>query len=191
MTLDAPPLRPALARRRPRAGVAMLSEDRSRDGLVLPASILDNLTLASLRRAEPQGVLDRGGQGEAASDQEVRGWDAAASLGRPVRRLTGGNQQKARWAGGGWMGRACSSSTSPPAASTWGPRRRSTGLWPGWPSGGWPCCWSPRSCRRGSIGMSDRIIVMRHGRVAGEVAAAEATEERLLAIASGIVGMAA
>ena len=41
------------------------------------------------------------------------------------------------------------------------------------------------------IGMSDRIIVMRHGRVAGDVPAGEATEERLLTIASGVVGMAA
>ena len=39
--------------------------------------------------------------------------------------------------------------------------------------------------------MSDRIVVMRHGRVAGEVPAAEATEERLLSIASGVVELAA
>ena len=41
------------------------------------------------------------------------------------------------------------------------------------------------------IGMSDRIVVMRHGRVAGEVAAGQATEERLLSIASGVEGLAA
>jgi ABC-type sugar transport system ATPase subunit len=36
------------------------------------------------------------------------------------------------------------------------------------------------------IGMSDRIVVMRQQRVVGEVAGDEATEERLLAIASGV-----
>ena len=39
--------------------------------------------------------------------------------------------------------------------------------------------------------MSDRIVVMRNGRIVGEVPAAEATEERLLSIASGISGQAA
>ncbi len=35
------------------------------------------------------------------------------------------------------------------------------------------------------LGMSDRILVMRDGRLAGEVARAEATEERLVAMAAG------
>ena len=39
--------------------------------------------------------------------------------------------------------------------------------------------------------MSDRIVVMRHGRIVGEVAGAEATEERLLSIASGVSEAAA
>jgi ABC-type sugar transport system ATPase subunit len=41
------------------------------------------------------------------------------------------------------------------------------------------------------IGMSDRIAVMRHGRIAGGVRGAEATEERLLSIASGVTEAAA
>jgi ABC-type sugar transport system ATPase subunit len=41
------------------------------------------------------------------------------------------------------------------------------------------------------IGMSDRIMVMRHGRIVGEVAGTDATEERLLSIASGVIEAAA
>ncbi len=41
------------------------------------------------------------------------------------------------------------------------------------------------------IGMSDRILVMRLGRIAGEVDRTEATEERLLSIASGVAERAA
>jgi ABC-type sugar transport system ATPase subunit len=41
------------------------------------------------------------------------------------------------------------------------------------------------------IGMSDRILVMRDGRIAGELGPAEASEERLLAVASGVTELAA
>jgi ABC-type sugar transport system ATPase subunit len=41
------------------------------------------------------------------------------------------------------------------------------------------------------IGMSDRMVVMRDGRVAGHVARGEASEERLLAIAAGVQEAAA
>jgi len=37
------------------------------------------------------------------------------------------------------------------------------------------------------IGMSDRIVMMRSGRVAGEFSRAEATQERLIAAALGHV----
>jgi ABC-type sugar transport system ATPase subunit len=36
------------------------------------------------------------------------------------------------------------------------------------------------------LGMSDRIVVMREGRVAGELTGAEATEERVLSLAAGV-----
>ena len=39
--------------------------------------------------------------------------------------------------------------------------------------------------------MSDRIVVMRQGRMVGEVSAQQASEERLLAIASGVSELAA
>ena len=41
------------------------------------------------------------------------------------------------------------------------------------------------------IGMSDRILVMRHGSIVREVAGPEATEEHLLSIASGVTELAA
>jgi ribose transport system ATP-binding protein len=36
------------------------------------------------------------------------------------------------------------------------------------------------------LGMSDRILVMREGALVGEVAAHEASEERVLAMAAGV-----
>jgi ABC-type sugar transport system ATPase subunit len=37
------------------------------------------------------------------------------------------------------------------------------------------------------LGMSDRILVMREGRIAGEVTHAEATEERVMSYAAGVL----
>ena len=38
------------------------------------------------------------------------------------------------------------------------------------------------------LGMSDRILVMREGRLVGAFARAQATEERILSCAAGVVG---
>jgi ABC-type sugar transport system ATPase subunit len=36
------------------------------------------------------------------------------------------------------------------------------------------------------LGMSDRILVMRQGRIAGELARQEATQEAIMALATGV-----
>ena len=41
------------------------------------------------------------------------------------------------------------------------------------------------------LGMSDRILVMRQGRIAGELSRAEATQERIMALATGVASEAA
>src|SRR3954465_835172 len=90
--------------RRPReaiaAGLALVGEDRKRYGLFARASVLDNLTLASLRGFRRRGLLDEGARWAAASGQAAALRVKAGSLDAPVERLSGGNQQKAilgRW----------------------------------------------------------------------------------------------
>ncbi len=41
------------------------------------------------------------------------------------------------------------------------------------------------------LAMSDRILVMRQGRIAGELSRSQATQERIMAMATGTVGGAA
>jgi ribose transport system ATP-binding protein len=77
-----------------RAGLAMIPEDRKRQGLLLPRSILLNTVLGILRSIRRKAWLPTG---VAALDRlEVK----RASPEQPVRELSGGNQQKvmiARW----------------------------------------------------------------------------------------------
>ncbi len=75
-------------------GMAFVTEDRKRDGLVLECSVLDNGALASLTRFARAGVLDGPARRKAVSnkldDLDVR----PRNVDWPVRKLSGGNQQK-------------------------------------------------------------------------------------------------
>ncbi len=75
-------------------GIALVSEDRKRHGLVPDASVTDNLTLATLDRFAPRGVLDVDAQLREARRQVDTLRIRAADLDAPVAQLSGGNQQK-------------------------------------------------------------------------------------------------
>ena len=98
--------------------------------------------------------------------------------------LSGGNQQKvvlARWLATG--ARACCCSTSPPRASTWAPSTRSTASCGGVAAEG-AACLVVSSDLPEVLALADRILVMREGRLQGEIAAAEATEENVMHLAT-------
>src|SRR5690606_38803585 len=74
--------------------VGMVSEDRKSEGLALGLSVSDNLTLSSLDRFGPWGLVLPARQQRAS-----REWIEQLSIrcrdeGQPVADLTGGNQQK-------------------------------------------------------------------------------------------------
>jgi ribose transport system ATP-binding protein len=75
-------------------GIVLVPEDRRREGLVLAHSVQRNLTLSILRSLSRGGFLDDR-EGAAISRRYVDRLDIRLhSLGTPVRRLSGGNQQK-------------------------------------------------------------------------------------------------
>ena len=81
-------------------GLVMLTEDRKGDGLALDCSIIDNAGLASFARYAPNGVIDHAKRNALVDakigELSIRLRDTA----RPVRQLSGGNQQKvvlAKW----------------------------------------------------------------------------------------------
>jgi ABC-type sugar transport system ATPase subunit len=83
-----------------RKGLALLTESRKDDGLVLPLSVKDNISLASLKRFARFTWIDRKRETSAASDYVSRLAIKTPSLRQQVRLLSGGNQQKvlmARW----------------------------------------------------------------------------------------------
>jgi ABC-type sugar transport system ATPase subunit len=177
-------LRPRSPRDALRAGIAMLTEDRIGDGLVLGLSIRDNVSLASFPAISRWGILDRARQ-SALVQAKVRELDVRpADIEQLARKLSGGNQQKvvlAKWL----LTHARVLLLDEPtrgvdvrakkeiyamiadlAASGMGILLISSEL--------------PEI-----LGMCDRTLVMREGRLAGEFARVQATEEKILACAAG------
>jgi ABC-type sugar transport system ATPase subunit len=107
VTVTGRPLRLGSTRAALTAGLALVPEDRKRQGLVLPLGARANWALAQLpalrRRARPAralGLLDGGAERRRAAASLASVDVRAASLDAPVAALSGGNQQKvvlARW----------------------------------------------------------------------------------------------
>jgi ABC-type sugar transport system ATPase subunit len=82
------------------AHVAMLTEDRKGDGLALDASVIDNAGLASFSRYAPNGVIDGATRRQLVGAKIRELSIKLADPAQPVRQLSGGNQQKvvlAKW----------------------------------------------------------------------------------------------
>src|SRR6185436_4971455 len=61
LAIDGAPVRvsgPAMAKS-PKLGMALIPEDRKTEGLMLPMSIRDNLSLAALSKLSRHGLVDR------------------------------------------------------------------------------------------------------------------------------------
>jgi len=76
------------------AGLALLTEDRKRTGLALNLSVAQNVTLANLTALMRRGSLDLGEEERVAQGYIDRLRIRARSLNQKVSRLSGGNQQK-------------------------------------------------------------------------------------------------
>ncbi len=83
-----------------RSGIVLVTEDRKQDGLALDLSVLDNGGLASMRRVSHLGVIDAKLREKTVQEKLDELVVRPRGLDRPVRQLSGGNQQKvvlAKW----------------------------------------------------------------------------------------------
>jgi ribose transport system ATP-binding protein len=90
--LQAPPVR------RLTDGLGYLSEDRKGEGLALPLSVADNVTVTRLASCSRRGVLDPALQRRQAAERAGELHVRLRGPGQAVRTLSGGNQQKVAFA---------------------------------------------------------------------------------------------
>jgi ribose transport system ATP-binding protein len=168
------------------AGIAFLTEDRKRDGLVLSCSIRDNASLATMNQISRMGLLDVRMRDLRVQDKVSELSIHPAQINRLVRQLSGGNQQKvilAKWL----LSEARVLILDEPTRGVDVATKveiyrlisdladRGVGIL------------LISSELPEILGMSDRALVMREGALAGEFPRTLASEERLLACAAGVV----
>lgn len=103
--VDGRPLRPGSVRAAVTAGIGLAPEERKAQGLLLTESVTRNVTISALSRFARAGWLDRSAE-RAAAHRAVRELSLRPdNPDAPVRTLSGGNQQKAVLAR--WLLRGC------------------------------------------------------------------------------------
>lgn len=78
-----------------RRGIAFLPRDRKTEGIFAPLSVIDNITVSSLRRLARWGVFRRAWLSATAVAASRRARVRMANIALPISALSGGNQQKA------------------------------------------------------------------------------------------------
>lgn len=148
VTMGGRALRPGSVGAAVRAGLGMAPEERKSQALLLGEPIYRNVTLATFGRYAHLGFTDAGRErdeaGRIADSLELRPRDVR----RPVRTLSGGNQQKVvvgRWLLGDTRLLLLDEPTRGVDVGAEPSSTRSSGRWPRGASG---CCWSPARCPR-------------------------------------------
>jgi rhamnose transport system ATP-binding protein len=169
------------------AGIGFVPEDRRQQGLVMDMSIQQNVALASLGSLRKGGLIRASAERAMATDWGSRLKIKYGRLTDPVAMLSGGNQQKVVLAK--WLG------------------RKPTVLIVDEPTRGIDVGTKAEVHRLLSelaaqdlavlmissdlpevLGMADRVLVMHEGRLTAEIARADATEESVMAAATGRAG---
>jgi ribose transport system ATP-binding protein len=167
-------------------GIALLTEDRKRDGLVMNCSICDNAILATMQNVSRWGVLNVR-QRDSNVQTKVRELSIHPSqITRLVRYLSGGNQQKvvlAKWLLSQAQALILDEPTRGVDVATKVEIYRIIGDLADMGMG----ILLISSELPEILGMSDRALVMREGRLVGEFTRKQASEESLLACAAGVI----
>jgi len=182
--IDGQPVKISQPRDAIKAGMGLLTEDRKMTGLFLPLSVRDNMVFSNIKRYVNRFSLNFKKMNEDCENQRTALSVKTPSLEQTVINLSGGNQQKvliARWL-----------LTNPDILFLDEPTR---GIDVGAKSEIHKLMSKLAQAGKAIImvsselpeilGMSDRIIVMHEGDLAGELNRDEATQEKVLQLASG------
>ncbi|MFC4493422.1 sugar ABC transporter ATP-binding protein [Streptomyces ovatisporus] len=166
------------------AGIGLVPEDRKGQGLLLDSSVQDNLGLVTLGRASRAGIVDLAGQQKSAARIAERLGVRMAGLGQRMGTLSGGNQQKVVI--GKWL--LARSRVlildEPTRGIDVGAKVEIYELINELTASGHAVLMISSDLPE-VLGMSDRVLVMAHGRIAGELPAGEATQDAVMALAVG------
>jgi rhamnose transport system ATP-binding protein len=167
-----------------RAGVGFVPEDRRQQGLVMDMSIADNVSLASLRALTRHGLLVNSIERRFATDWAGRLQVKYSRISNPATSLSGGNQQKVVLAK--WLSREPSVIIvdEPTRGIDIATKAEVHRLLVELSRNGVAVLMISSELPE-VLAVADRILVMREGRLVAELEHAEASEERIMAAATG------
>lgn len=166
------------------AGIGFVTEDRKAEGLVLGLPVRQNISLPNLKRLQRLGFVDRPKEKQVAATKVTELAIKTAGLEQEVRYLSGGNQQKvilAKWL---LANPSVIIFDEPTRGIDVGAKAEIYRLMHQLASQGTGIVMISSELPE-ILRMSDRILVMREGQFAGELARAEAGEERIMLLATG------
>jgi ribose transport system ATP-binding protein len=166
-------------------GIGLLTEDRKADGLLLQQAVRTNVTISRMAEVAPTGVIRTDRERGIVHDYIERLSIRTPSGATLVRNLSGGNQQKVIFAK--WLNARCRVLLidEPTRGVDVGAKREIYALLRDLAARGTAIVMVSSELPE-VIGISDRIVVMREGRIAVTLGAAEATEERIMAHATRV-----
>ncbi|SDE76769.1 ribose transport system ATP-binding protein [Paenibacillus sp. cl6col] len=165
-------------------GIGFITEDRKDEGLVLDFSVRDNMVLPSISGFTKKGIIST--QSEKVfvdaliKRLQIKTHSAETAAGN----LSGGNQQKvviAKWIG---IGPKLLILDEPTRGVDVGAKREIYQLMNELTGHGVAIIMVSSELPE-VLGMSDRIVVVHEGRITGELTKAEATQEKIMTLATG------
>ena len=166
------------------AGIGFVPEDRRQQGLVMDMSVQQNVALASLDTLRKGGLIRASAERAMAADWAARLAIKYGRLTDPVSMLSGGNQQKVVLAK--WLGRkpAVLIVDEPTRGIDVGTKAEVHHLLTELARSGVAVLMISSELPE-VLGVAERVLVMREGRLVAEFSHAEASEESIMAAAMG------
>jgi ribose transport system ATP-binding protein len=165
-----------------KAGLGHVPEDRKVQGLVLDASVNENIGYATLASTAKAGLVNFKGQRDKAQEVAGKLRIRMSGLDQTVRSLSGGNQQKAVF--GRWIaaGAKVLLLDEPTRGVDVGAKVEIYELINSVTAAGGAVLMVSSELPE-VLGMSDRILVMSGGHLSGELAAEDATQDKVMTLA--------
>jgi ABC-type sugar transport system ATPase subunit len=168
-----------------RRGIALVPEDRKRQGLVLMMGGRENFSLAMLRRFRRFGVLDKRSERARTREFFQRLRVKTSSLEAPVAAMSGGNQQKVALAK--WLGRNARLLIvdEPTRGVDVGAKAAVHALIDDLARQGIGIMLISSELPE-LLNLSTRVLVMREGRMVGELRREDVNQDRVLRLMAGV-----
>jgi putative multiple sugar transport system ATP-binding protein len=165
------------------AGLAYVTEDRKAKGLILMQDVKQNITLANLQEIARRGVVDNNAEVQVANDYRLSLNIKTPSVEQKVRNLSGGNQQKVSLGKWLFVKPNILILDEPTRGIDVGAKFEIYTLMNGLVEQGMSIIMISSELPE-VLGMSDRVYVVAAGRIAGELPIEEATQEKIMQLAT-------